>query len=56
MIPARPYQPIDKGLPGPGLLAHVITNKYSDHLPLYCQEDLTDREIFIPAVVVVAPA
>jgi len=27
----KPLQPIDKGLPGPGLLAHVITSKYSDH-------------------------
>jgi len=39
-IPAKTPQPIDKGLPGPGLLAHVITNKYSYHLPLYRQEDL----------------
>ncbi len=31
----KPMQPIDKGLPGPGLLAHVITSKYCDHLPLY---------------------
>ena len=27
----KPLQPIDKGLPGPGLLSHVITSKYSDH-------------------------
>jgi Transposase IS66 family/IS66 C-terminal element len=39
-IPPKPLQPIDKGVPGPGLLAHVITNKYSYHLPLYRQEDL----------------
>jgi transposase len=25
---------IDKGLPGPGLLAHVLVQKYADHLPL----------------------
>ena len=56
MIPARPHQPIDEGIPGPGLLAHMITNRYSHHLPLYGQEYLTDREIFIPAGVVVAPA
>jgi transposase len=36
-------QPIDKGLPGPGLLAHVITSKYSEHLPLYRQEDILAR-------------
>lgn len=35
---ALPAQPIDKGLPGPGLLAEVILNKYQDHLPLYRQE------------------
>lgn len=30
----KPTQPIDKGLPGPGLLAHVTTDKYVDHIPL----------------------
>jgi transposase len=30
----KPAQPIQKGLPGPGLLAHVITEKYADHIPL----------------------
>ena len=39
----KPSQPIEKGLPGPGLLAHVITNKYSDHLPLHRQEDILAR-------------
>jgi transposase len=28
----KPRQPIEKGLPGPGMLAHVITNKYCDHV------------------------
>jgi transposase len=28
-------KPIDGGLPGPGLLAHVIVSKYKDHLPLH---------------------
>jgi transposase len=32
---ALPARPIDKGRPGPGLLAHVVTSKYGDHLPLY---------------------
>jgi transposase len=40
---AKPEQPIDKGLPGPGLLAHVITSKYADHLPLYRQERILER-------------
>jgi transposase len=39
-IPAKPPQPIEKGLPGPGLLAHVIANKYAFHLPLYRQEEI----------------
>ncbi|MBU2797514.1 IS66 family transposase, partial [Acidithiobacillus sp. VAN18-2] len=36
--PAMPAQVIDKGLPTPRLLAHVIASKYLDHLPLYRQE------------------
>src|SRR5690606_19546163 len=29
---AAPSRPIDRGLPGPGLLAHVLVSKYADHL------------------------
>jgi hypothetical protein len=32
---AKPPQPIDKGLPGPGLMAHIATDKYLDHIPLH---------------------
>jgi len=39
----KPRQPIEKGLPGPGLLSHVITSKYCDHLPLYRQESIFRR-------------
>jgi transposase len=39
----KPSQPIDKGLPGPGLLAHIITSKYGDHLPLHRQERIFAR-------------
>lgn len=39
-----PVQPIDKGLPGPGLLAHVLTSKYSDHLPLNRLEGIFKRQ------------
>lgn len=39
----KPAQPIDKGLPGPGLLSYVITSKYADHLPLYRQEAILAR-------------
>jgi transposase len=36
-------QPIDKGLPGPGLLAHIAVSKYADHLPLYRLEGIFKR-------------
>jgi transposase len=39
-----PMQPIEKGLPGPGLLAQVAVNKYGAHLPLHRQEWLFQRE------------
>ena len=32
-----PTLPIEKGRPGPALLAHVLVSKYCDHLPLYRQ-------------------
>lgn len=40
----KPMRPIEKGLPGPGLLAHVATNKYADHLPLHRQEQMFRRQ------------
>jgi transposase len=39
-----PSRPVDRGLPGPGLLAHVLTAKFSDHLPLYRQSQIYARE------------
>lgn len=42
-IAAKPPQPVEKGLPGPGLLAHTVLAKYGDHLPLYRQEDQAAR-------------
>jgi transposase len=41
---AKPPQPIDRGLPGPSLLAHVITSKLGDHLPLYRLESIFARQ------------
>ena len=38
-----PAQPIDKGLPGAGLLAHVIVSKFCDHQPLYRQSAIQAR-------------
>ena len=34
----KPPQMVEKGLPGPGLLAKVAVDKYCDHSPLYRQE------------------
>jgi transposase len=39
-----PTRPIDKGLAGPGLLAHVAVSKYLDHLPLYRQSEIYARQ------------
>jgi transposase len=41
---AAPSRPIARGLAGPGLLAHVLVSKYSDHLPLYRQSDIYARQ------------
>jgi transposase len=38
-----PSRPIERGRPGPGLLAHVLVSKYGDHLPLYRQSQIFDR-------------
>ncbi len=40
---SAPHRPIDKGLAGPGLLAHVLVSKYADHLPLYRQSEIFAR-------------
>jgi len=39
-----PSRPIEKGRPGPGLLAHVLVSKYADHLPLYRQSQIFARD------------
>jgi transposase len=38
-----PAFPIEKGRPGSGLLAHVLTSKYADHLPLHRMEGIFAR-------------
>jgi transposase len=42
-IATREAQPIEMGLPGPSLVAYVITSKLGDHLPLYRLETIFDR-------------
>jgi len=43
-----PSQPIEKGLPGAGLLAQVLTSKYCDHLPLYRQAQIYQQRHDVP--------
>jgi len=38
-----PAAVIDKGLPGPGLLAQIVASKYADHLPLHRLERILGR-------------
>ena len=38
-----PSLPIERGRPGPGLLAHVLVAKYCDHAPLYRQSAIYAR-------------
>jgi transposase len=38
-----PSLPIERGRPGPGLIAHVLVSKYCDHLPLYRQSAIYER-------------
>lgn len=39
-----PSRPIDKGIPGPGLLAQIVIDKYTDHLPVHRQIQRFERE------------
>ncbi len=39
-----PVRPIDKGIAEPSLLAHVLIEKYVDHLPIYRQVQRFKRE------------
>jgi transposase len=42
----KPETAINKGLAGPGLLAYIVTSKFSDYLPLYRLEDIFARQGF----------
>jgi transposase len=39
-----PSRPIERGMAGPGLLAHVLVSKYCDHQPLYRQSEIYARQ------------
>ena len=40
VIAPLPERLLDRSLPAPGLLAHILVAKYCDHLPLYRQEQI----------------
>jgi transposase len=42
-----PSKAIEKGNAGSGLLAHILVQKYCDHLPLYRQNQIFEREDII---------
>ena len=49
IIADLPTRPIEKGIAGPGLLAHVLVSKFVDHLPLYRQRQQFKRiEVVLP--------
>ncbi|HAU3160325.1 TPA: IS66 family transposase [Salmonella enterica subsp. houtenae] len=39
-----PSRPIERGIAGPGLLAHVLTSKYAEHTSLYRQSEIYGRQ------------
>lgn len=43
VVADKPAQPIEKGVPGPGLCAYSVLSKFGDHLPLYREEDIHSR-------------
>jgi transposase len=38
-----PSRPIERGIAGPGLLAHILVSKFADHQPLYRQSVIYER-------------
>ena len=40
LLAPLPERLLDRSLPAPGLLAHIVVGKYCDHLPLYRQEQI----------------
>ena len=45
-VAAKLEAAIEKGMAGPGLLAYIVTSKFSDYLPLYRLEDIFERQGF----------
>ena len=50
VIGTLPTRPIEKGIAGPGLLAHLAISKYVDHLPLYrLRKQFLREDVKLPA-------
>ena len=45
-VAAKAEAAIEKGMAGPGLLAYIVTSKFSNYLPLYRLEDIFERQGF----------
>jgi transposase len=45
-VAVKPDAAIEKGMAGPGLLAYIVSSKYSDYLPLYRLENIFERQGF----------
>jgi transposase len=45
-VAAKPDAAIEKGMAGPGLLAYIVTSKFSEYLPLYRLENIFERQGF----------
>jgi transposase len=48
VIAPLPERLLDRSLPSPGLLAHILVSKYCDHLPLYRQEQIYAQRHGVP--------
>jgi transposase len=44
LIAELPERPIPRSVAGPGLIAHVITQKFADHAPLHRQQQIFKRQ------------
>jgi transposase len=43
VLAPKPPQPLERALPGPGLLAQIVVDKYLDHIPLHRSEQRFER-------------
>jgi transposase len=45
-VAAKPEAAIERGMAGPGLLAYIVTSKFSEYLPFYRLENIFERQGF----------